>query len=57
MGLPPDFVQLAGIGACEKEATEYAGDRSKKDFARRAARSGTNEPGEVRAGYAEIFRV
>jgi len=57
MGLPPDFVQLAGIGACEKEATEYAGDRSKKDFARRAARSGTNEPGEVRAGYAEVFRV
>jgi hypothetical protein len=48
---------LAGIGACERAATEYAGGCSKKDFGRRAAPSGTYELGEVRAGYAEIFRV
>ena len=47
----------AGIGACEEVATEYAGDCSKKDFGRRAARSGTHEPSAVHAGYAEIFRV
>ena len=48
---------LAGIGACEGAAPEYAGGCSKKDFGRRAARSGTHELGAVRAGYAEIFRV
>ena len=48
---------LAGIGACEGAAAEYAGGCSKKDFGRRAAPSGTHELGAVRAGYAEIFRV
>ena len=45
------------LGCIEKATTGCASDCPKKDFGRRAARSGTPGPGHIRAGYAEIFRV